>query len=157
MESSPSGAVMALVSSPSFDPELVEEDWEELLEQKEAPLLNRALSGLYPPGSTIKPMILDVALAQNVTDTGEIFDCTGILDVGGGHTIQESHGEVHGPVTLGEALRRSCNITFGTLGMRLGGSGLREGFHRFGFDQPLHAELSEAENHLPDFLRSSER
>lgn len=145
------GAVLALVSAPSFDPERVAYDWEDLLQQEESPLLNRALSGLYPPGSTIKPMILDIALEQKRTDPGDIFQCTGLLDVGGGYTIQESHGEVHGPVTLSEALRRSCNITFGTLGMRLGGQALRNGFHRFGFDQPLHGELDETENHLPDF------
>ncbi len=145
------GAVLALVSSPSFDPERVEEDWDNLLEDAAAPLLNRALSGLYPPGSTIKPMILDIALRQNAAHDGEAFDCTGVLDVGGGYTIQESHNEVHGTVSLREALIKSCNITFGTLGMRLGGKGLEDGFHRFGFDRSLDGELAEAENHLPDF------
>ncbi len=147
------GEVLALVSNPSFDPDRIEEHWEDLLEQEDAPLLNRAISGLYPPGSTIKPLIADIALQQNVTDPGEIFNCTGVLDVGGGFTIRESHEAVHGPVTLGEALRRSCNITFGTLGMRLGGDGLREGFHRFGFDRPLRGELVETENHLPAFSK----
>ena len=145
------GAVLALVSCPSFDPERVEEDWDDLLVDEAAPLLNRALSGLYPPGSTIKPMILDIALRQGAAHDGEVFDCTGVLDVGGGYTIQESHNEVHGTVSLQDALIKSCNITFGTLGMRLGGKGLEDGFHRFGFDKSLDGELAEAENHLPEF------
>ncbi len=145
------GAVIALVSSPSFDPESVEDEWDSLLEDEEAPLLNRAISGLYPPGSTIKPMIMDIALRDGVTHDGENFECTGILDVGGGFTIQESHNEIHGTVSLRDAMRESCNITFGTLGMRLGGKGLKDGFHRFGFDKFLEGELPEAENHLPDF------
>ena len=96
-------------------------------------------------------MTADIALAENATNMGEVFDCTGRLDVGGGHFIQESHGEVHGSVTLGEAMRRSCNVTFGTLGMRLGGEALARGYSRFGFDRALEGEISEAPCHLPDF------
>ena len=109
------GAVLAMVSSPSYDPNDIESNWKALSGQEDSPLLNRAVQGLYPPGSTIKAMIADAALTDGVTNTSEVFDCDGVLDVGGGHTIRESHGEVHGRVDLRQAVTESCNITFGTL------------------------------------------
>lgn len=77
------GAVLALVSSPSYDPNNIEANWKSLSKEEGGPLLNRAVQGLYPPGSTIKPLIADTALREGVTDTKETFACTGVLDVGG--------------------------------------------------------------------------
>lgn len=145
------GAVLALVSSPSYDPNYIAGDWNAMLEREDSPLLNRALQGLYPPGSTIKPMIADIALEQGITDDHEVFECTGSLDVGGGSSIRESHGEVHGDVHLEQALVKSCNVTFGTLAMRMGAKPLKEGFRRFGFEKLTDGELQESASHLPDF------
>ena len=145
------GGVLALASSPSYDPNYIVSEWKTMTEREDSPLLNRALHGLYPPGSTIKPMIADMALEQGVTDTHEAFDCTGSLDVGGGYSIQESHGEVHGSVRLEQALVKSCNVTFGTLAMRMGAKPLEEGFLRFGFGKALEGELQESAPSLPDF------
>lgn len=147
------GAVLAMVSCPSYDPAGVEADWDSLRQQEAGPLLNRALYGLYPPGSTIKPLIADLALAQGVTDETEVFDCTGTLDVGGGQTIRESHGEVHGRVRLAEAIEESCNVTFGTLALRLGGKRLGDGFERFGFSRELTGDLAGTAAHLPEFSK----
>ena len=145
------GAVLALVSSPAYDPNYIVAEWNSMLEREDSPLLNRALQGLYPPGSTVKPMIADIALEKGITDTHEVFDCEGVLDVGGGHTIRESHGKVHGSVHLQQALVKSCNVTFGTLAMRMGVKPLEEGFRRFGFDRALSGALLESASHLPDF------
>lgn len=145
------GAVLAMVSSPAYDPNNVEANWKELSQSAEGALLNRTVQGLYPPGSTIKPMIADAALTEGVTNEQEIFDCTGVLDVGGGHSIQESHGEVHNKVDLRKALTESCNVTFGTLGMRLGDDKLKKVFNRFGFDQSIGGEIVMTSSHLPDF------
>ena len=145
------GAVLAMVSAPSYDPNNIEANWKELSQQADGALLNRAVQGMYPPGSTIKPMIADAALTEGVTDEKEIFDCNGELDVGGGHSIRESHGEVHGKVDLRKALTESCNVTFGTLGMRLGDAKLKKSFERFGFDRGLGGEILMARPHLPDF------
>jgi peptidoglycan glycosyltransferase len=147
------GAVMAMVSRPSFNPNSIEADWDSLRKADDSPLLNRALQGLYPPGSTLKPLIADAALAGQVTDLSEIFNCTGTLDVGGGQTIRESHGEVHGKVNLEKALVESCNVTFGTLAMRLGDKKLGTAFDRFGFNKSAEGEIKEAANHLPDFAK----
>ena len=126
-----------------------------LSSQEDSPLLNRVVQGLYPPGSTIKPMIADAALTDGVTNTSEIFECDGILDVGGGHTIRESHGEVHGRVDLRQAVTESCNITFGTLGMRMGDEKLKNAFSRFGFDREIGDEILMTKSHFPDFGKLS--
>ncbi len=145
------GAVIALVSSPSFDPNTISANWDILRTREDSPLLNRALQGLYPPGSTIKPMIVDIALENEATNENELFECDGALEVGGGHTIKESHEEVHGKLHLNQALVRSCNVTFGTLAMRLGQTKLSKGFERFGFDKPLENELNEVSSRMPEF------
>ncbi len=145
------GAVLAMVSSPSYDPNDIEANWKALSAQDSGPLLNRAVQGLYPPGSTIKPLIADAALSNGVADESEIFDCTGALDVGGGQTIRESHDEVHGKVNLRQALEESCNVTFGTLGMRLGDKKLEAAFQRYGFDRELGGDILMTKSHFPDF------
>ena len=145
------GAVLAMVSSPSYDPNDIESNWKALSGQEDSPLLNRAVQGLYPPGSTIKAMIAAAALTDGVTNTSEVFDCDGVLDVGGGHTIRESHGEVHGRVDLRQAVTESCNITFGTLGMRMGDEKLKKAFSRFGFDREIGDEILMTKSHFPDF------
>lgn len=147
------GAVLAMVSCPSYDPAAVEADWDHLRQQEAGPLLNRAVYGMYPPGSTIKPLIADIALAQGATDETEVFDCTGALDVGGGQTIRESHGEVHGRVRLAEAIEESCNVTFGTLALRLGGKKLSDGFERFGFSREITGDFTGTAAHLPEFTK----
>lgn len=144
------GAVLAMVSKPAADPATVEADWPALSGREDSPLLNRAAQGLYPPGSTIKVMIADGALAEKVTDLNEIFNCTGILQIGNG-SILESHGAVHGRVDLREAITHSCNFAFGTLGIRLGGSGLKDTFRRFGFADRVDGQIQEAAGYLPDF------
>ena len=137
-----SGAVLVLASRPSFDPSNIQAQWDSLRQDKESPLVNRALQGLYPPGSTIKPLILDAALENGVTNSKEVFDCTGALKVGDS-VIHESHGAVHGRIDVEHALIESCNTTFGSLALRLGGKKLADAFRRFGFE--------ETAAHLPDF------
>lgn len=145
-----SGAVLVLASRPSFDPSDIQAKWDSLRQDEESPLLNRALQGLYPPGSTIKPLILDAALENGVTNSKEIFDCTGALEVGDS-VIHESHGAVHGRLDVEHALIESCNTTFGSLALRLGGKKLADAFRRFGFEETAQGELAEAAAHLPDF------
>lgn len=145
------GAVLAMVSSPAYDPNDIETNWKELSRQEDGALLNRAVQGMYPPGSTIKPMIADAALTDGVVSEQESFDCTGALELGNGHSIRESHSEVHGKVDLRKALTESCNVTFGTLGMRLGDEKLKKAFIRFGFDKGIDGTILMEQSHLPNF------
>lgn len=150
-----SGAVLALVSRPSFDPADIPSEWDVLRTDEASPLLNRAVQGLYPPGSTIKPLILDAALKNQSTSLNEIFDCTGALEVGDTR-IHESHGAVHGKINVEQALIESCNVTFGTLALRLGGKNLQEAFERFGFFRTAEGDMAETASHLPDFASLGE-
>ena len=148
------GAVRAMVSSPSFDPAAVEKHWDELTAREDSPLLNRAAQGLYPPGSTFKTLIADAALEAGVTNPDEVFTCTGELAIGSDYVLHESHGEVHGKLHLADALRESCNVTFATLALRLGASGLSSAFERFGIGAELaDPELPMAAAHVPEMKR----
>ncbi len=143
------GAVLVMVSEPAFDPNTVDLDWDSLNADENRPLLNRVTMGMYPPGSTIKPVIADAALAEGITSDNEVFICEGKLDVGGGYYISESHEAVHGRVKLADAVAESCNVAFGTLAERLGEKRLRSVFERFGFDQTGADELNWNAAHLP--------
>ncbi|WP_462332881.1 peptidoglycan D,D-transpeptidase FtsI family protein [Schwartzia sp. (in: firmicutes)] len=145
------GAVLAMASTPSFDPESAAENWEDISNREDSVLLNRALHGLYPPGSTIKPLVAAFALKGGNVNQKEIFDCSGVLDVGGGYTIAESHGEVHGKVTLREAITESCNVAFGTIASRMGKSGLESMFSAVSFNKALSGELDSPIAQLPDY------
>ena len=145
------GAIRAMVSSPSYDPASAAANWDELTARADSPLLNRAAQGLYPPGSTFKTLIADAALTAGVTNPDEVFTCTGELAIGSDYVLHESHGEVHGQLRLADALRESCNVTFATLALRLGGSGLSSAFERFGIGAELtDAEIPMAKAHVPD-------
>lgn len=144
------GGILAMVSRPSYDPSTVTDDWQSLMESQNSPLLNRTVQGLYPPGSTMKVLIADAALDEKITDTNEVFECDGKLKIGNSF-IKESHDAVHGKVDLKEALTHSCNITFGTLAMRLKGDGLKDAFDRFGFTKALDGQIVDSRPHLPDF------
>jgi len=118
------GEILALASSPSYDPNrfikgLDEKAWQELVSSREFPLQNRALSGQYPPGSVFKTVVALAALEEGmVTPEEEIF-CNGKYSLGSASfRCWKRHG--HGNVNLHKALVESCDVYFYTLGRRLG-------------------------------------
>lgn len=145
------GEVLAMVSRPMFNPNTIDEDWDNLRVDENSPLLNRASQGLYPPGSVIKPMIGDGVLTSGVATTDTVVNCTGTLQLSGGYSLSDSSGEVHGGVNLAKAIEESCNSYFGTMGIRLGSDGLKETFSRFGYDQELDTDFINNKPQLPDF------
>jgi peptidoglycan glycosyltransferase len=142
-----------MVSTPAYDPNTAESDWQSLKIAEDSPLLNRAVQGLYPPGSTIKPLTAAAALGEGITNEKEVFKCTGRLELEDGSFIGEYQGEVHNQVNLEQALAESCNVTFGSLGLRLGGKKLGKYFEAFGFPQEIGGEILMTKSHLPDFLK----
>ena len=147
------GAVLAMVSKPGFNPATIDDDWRTVTSAPDGPLLNRAVQGLYPPGSTLKVMIADAALAEKIADTKRIFVCEGSLKIGPDYELTESNHQAHGKLNLEEALAVSCNITFGRLSLELGRSRMEKTFERYGFSRPLVGELQEVPSRLPDFSR----
>ncbi|RKY30502.1 MAG: penicillin-binding protein 2 [Candidatus Omnitrophota bacterium] len=130
------GEILALVSKPSFDPNKVEK----YLKAKGNPLLNRVIQGQYPPGSIFKIITEIAALEEGVISENDRIECTGEMEVGDRvfHCWKE---EGHGWIDINLALPFSCNIFFGTIGMRLGSATLLEYAKKFGFGEPTGIDL----------------
>ncbi|MBW2557606.1 MAG: penicillin-binding protein 2 [Deltaproteobacteria bacterium] len=130
------GAVMAMVSSPSFDPNLFNrgisgDRWKKLTADPLCPLQNRAVSGQYPPGSTYKLVVAAAALEEGlITENTEIF-CDGTYQMGD-RTFRCWKKGGHGKVNLHRAIVESCDVYFYHLGEMLGVDKLAEYAGEFG-------------------------
>jgi len=144
------GAILAMVSKPSFNPNTLDQQWASISSASSSPLLNRATQGLYPPGSVIKVMMADAALSEKITDLNTTIHCEGELKVPPDYVLEESGHVAHGDLNLEEALAVSCNVTFGTLALKLGDNKMAKTFDRYGFKHSIGAELQEVESHIPD-------
>lgn len=148
-----SGEVLALVSRPSYNPNRLDEQWATLHKQAEAPLLNRALQGLYPPGSTFKTVTAYEALTAGKASAGSTFQCDGRLRIGTDYELTEANGKAHGKVSLRQAMAESCNITFASLALSLGPEGMRRALEHQGFTRSLGTEAEESMPHVPNFSK----
>lgn len=128
------GAVRVMASSPSYNPNYLEEVWPRLLNDEEAPLINRAVQGAYPPGSTFKVITAAGALAVNPGLVNANFSCPGYLIVDG-YRLDDI--AVHGKVDLKKALAVSCNTTFAWLGLNLGADGFYRSVKAFGIKESI--------------------
>lgn len=126
------GEVLGEVSLPSFDP-----DEETVLAEQDPgqPYWNRAVQGLYPPGSTFKIVTAAAALKEYPDVAGWSHICTGACVIDSNHTIHDFGQEVHGKVSLADAFRLSCNPAFVTLAGELGDAKLRAAAESFGFNE----------------------
>ncbi len=112
------GDVLALVSTPAFDPNrfaggLSRADFVALNTDLDKPLFNRALAGVYPPGSTVKPFIALTALQHESIDPSKELYCPGEWRLPGfTHKYREGRGGVHGATDLHTAIVRSCDVYF---------------------------------------------
>jgi len=114
------GKILAMVSNPSYDPNTIEEDWGELVEdkKKESALLNRAAQGLYPPGSTYKLLTALGYIRQNPSFEKYNYDCDGSIEENG-MIIRDYSKKGHGKVDLTTSLAKSCNTSFSHIGRLL--------------------------------------
>jgi peptidoglycan glycosyltransferase len=149
------GAVLAMVSRPSFDPNVLDTTWDNISHADNSPLLNRAAQGLYPPGSFIKVLVAEAALSERVVDTKQQFSCNGALKIAPDYTLPESNNTAHGKVNLQQALAVSCNVTFGQLALELGRTKMAKSFERYGLTKSIQGDIQEAANKMPDFARLS--
>ena len=145
-----SGAILAMASRPSFDPNTLNTTWDNISQAANSPLLNRAAQGLYPPGSIIKVMVAETALAEHVTNE---FNCNGSFKIGPDYILTEVNNTAHGKLDLQHALAVSCNVTFGQIALNLGRSKMAKSFERYGFTQQMKGDILESANKLPDFSR----
>ena len=131
------GDVLALVSSPSFDPTpfstgLTQAMWQELSSDPRRPLSNKVIAGVYPPGSTFKPVVAAAALTAGVLTPETSFTCPGYLTLGDATFHCWRHGG-HGTLRLHDAIKKSCDVFFYETARRLGIDRLAAAARRFGF------------------------
>jgi penicillin-binding protein 2 len=115
------GDILAMTSMPAYDPNSFSDgigrlEWKMLQEDDYLPLLNKTLQGLYPPGSTLKPMVA-LALLQNGVGPDEVVNCNGGYTLG--NRTFRCLGR-HGPMTMRTAIMKSCNTYFYAMGKRIG-------------------------------------
>ena len=118
------GEIIAMHSSPSFNPNLFLygisiKDWKEIREDPLKPLLNKTVSGLYSPGSTIKPLVALSALENDVITPNQKVRCTGKMEMYG-HTYHCWKEKGHGVMDLRNGIKQSCDIYFYETARKLG-------------------------------------
>ncbi|MFB3117037.1 MAG: penicillin-binding protein 2, partial [Gammaproteobacteria bacterium] len=133
------GDILAFVSSPAYDPNpfvngIDSKSYKVLLSSRNTPLINRALNGKYPPGSTVKPFLGIAALMFGVRNTDEAIWCRGWYTLRGhDHRYRDWKKGGHGHVDLNYAIMQSCDVYFYTLAHDLGITKLNKALTNFGF------------------------
>src|SRR5215469_9963340 len=131
------GDILALVSRPGFDPVpfstgLSSTMWQELSNDPRKPLSNKVIAGVYPPGSTFKPVVAAAALTAGVLTPETSFTCPGYLAFGNTTFHCWRHGG-HGTLRLRDAIKKSCDVFFYETARRVGIDRLAAMARRFGF------------------------
>ncbi len=139
------GDVLALVSSPSYDPMLFSTGlspaaWQELLTDPRNPLANKAIGGLYPPGSTFKPVVAMAALEAGAITPDTVIACPGYIELGDA-TFHCWRPSGHGALRLHDAIKKSCDVFFYETARRTGIDRIAAMAHRFGFGAPLGLDI----------------
>ena len=135
------GNILALASYPSFDPNFFTEGisqdlWDELVNNEKSPLSNKSLLGLYPPGSTIKPIMVLEALQQKLITPETKVECKGYIDVGKDRFHCWKH-KGHGKLNVYEALSQSCDVFFYELAQLFKIADMDNAAKNFGFGTKL--------------------
>ena len=141
------GEVLALVSTPSFDPNLFAvgmstSQYSELVDNKEQPLFNRAVRGNYPPGSTIKPMLALAALETEATNLTRKTVCIGYFTLPNNtHRYRDWKPQGHGEVDLHDALTQSCDVYFYEISRKLGIDKMHHYLDQFGLGKQTGVDV----------------
>jgi len=148
------GAILAMVSAPSYDPTQVlqsQMNYEMFANHPASPELNRALQGLYPPGSTLQIFVAAAALDSSTATPQTVFNCHGTEQLAG-ITVNCSKRGGHGKLTLSRALADSCNIAFAKLAQLTGPAQFRSYAKKFGLLAAPDLPLPTAEGKLSDLV-----
>lgn len=150
------GEIVAMQSSPSFDPNLFlfginQDDWQLIRNNPLKPLVNKTLSGLYSPGSTIKPIVALSALENGIINENFIVNCKGKIEMYG-QTYHCWKKKGHGVVNLKSAMKQSCDTYFYEIARKLGVDRLKETSLKFGLGEKVLGEIfnNEKKGLIPD-------
>ena len=141
------GDIIALVSAPSFDPNafvhgIEKSYWENLVNNTKKPLINKAISGLYPPGSTIKTIVALSALENKIIRPLNSVTCKGKIELFG----EKFHcwkKEGHGVMNMRTAIKRSCDVYFYEVARKLGVDRISETAKKFGLGKKVLSDFIE--------------
>tara|TARA_B100001063_G_scaffold33073_1_gene26369 strand:- start:1266 stop:3137 length:1872 start_codon:yes stop_codon:yes gene_type:complete len=144
-----SGSIVAMHSSPSFDPNLFvfgisQDEWQLIRNNPMKPLVNKTLQGNYSPGSTIKPIVALSALENGIINTNFTVKCTGKTEMYG-QTYHCWKKKGHGFVSLRNAMKQSCDTYFYEIARRLGVDKLSETAKKFGLGDKVFGDLFDIE------------
>jgi penicillin-binding protein 2 len=139
------GEIVAMQSSPSFDPNLFlfginHDDWQLIRNNPLKPLVNKTLSGLYSPGSTFKPMVALSALENKIINENFTVRCTGKIKMYG-QTYHCWKKKGHGVVNLKNAMKQSCDTYFYEIARKLGVDRLKKTSTKFGLGEKVLKEI----------------
>ncbi len=140
------GEVICSVSSPGYDPNIFSNDlevnvWNNLKNNSRSPLLNRSVSGVYPPGSTIKMAVALAALENGIIDYKTKFYCDGAKKLGES-TFHCWAKDGHGKLNLIEAIEQSCDVYFYELGLKVGIDKIALMMKKLGLGQYYNIEIN---------------
>ncbi len=142
------GGVLVFASRPGFDPNpfvigIANDAYQALQESENQPLYNRALRGLYPPGSTIKPFIGLAGLEYNAINAEHKIFCPGYYQLPNvSHHYRDWKKGGHGSVNLTEAITQSCDVYFYSLASALGIDRMHDFLQQFGFGEKSGIDLA---------------
>jgi len=141
------GDIISMVSSPSFDPNsfvhgINRNEWNSLLNNRDKPMINKAISGLYPPGSTIKTLTALSALENDVVSSRLTVRCKGFIDLHG-ERFHCWKKEGHGLVGMRTAIKKSCDVYFYEVARRLGIDRLAATAEKFGLGKKVLQNYNE--------------
>ncbi|WP_415322770.1 penicillin-binding protein 2 [Candidatus Pelagibacter sp. Uisw_127] len=150
------GEIVAMQSSPSFDPNLFlfginQDDWQLIRNNQLKPLVNKTLSGLYSPGSTYKPMVALSALENGIINENFKVNCKGKIEMYG-QTYHCWKKKGHGLVNLKSAMKQSCDTYFYEIARKLGVDRLKKTSLKFGLGEKVLGEIFDIEKKglIPD-------
>lgn len=141
------GDVLAFVSHPSFDPNpfvngISSKAYQALQDSEDQPMFNRALRGLYPPGSTVKPFVGLAGLEYNVITSNRSIYCPGYFQLPNvKHRFRDWAKWGHGATNLNDAITQSCDVYFYSLALTLGIDKMHEFLQQFGFGEKTGIDL----------------
>ena len=141
------GEILCCVSSPGYDPNIFSDGletnvWNSMKNNSRAPLLNRSMSGVYPPGSTIKMAVALAALENGTIDYNTKFYCNGSKELGTS-TFHCWAKDGHGKLNLIEAIEQSCDVYFYELGLKVGIDKIASMMKRLGLGQYYDIEIDD--------------
>jgi len=142
------GAVLALVSKPGFDPNKVEENWRALAGSPDGVMVNRALRGSFTPGSSFKVITAAAALESGMVSTETAFNGSSSIKIHGGK-VTNYEGTGYGDISFDEAFIKSVNTVFAQIGKDLGGKKIVEAANSFGLGSKIPFDLTTKESSVP--------